>query len=403
MPRPLTFMDDEDNERRWLPGEPVSAADAFQEFVDRHRGGDNTSFYIEDEENDEGLMLMFDHGFVCRIREASKETPCTEYRLVSRGRDYRTQVARFVDGGFAALDRHGPWWPDVAGVARERIRSDFDSSVLRWRHPRELRRRLEILAHVDGRRPATTGGVTHLGFGDGDGATVNAWFTSEGRGLVVTFDRTSALHCSDDPSAQAALYEGVPADLLALVTDAPETGTTLHVPRPGGGTLVAATGIFHLSGPCAMSEGLVARLQERRMGIEDTGIDRLLRKLLVAADFTPETVVETVDWWSAEAVARGFDAAGLDLEPSTDVPLDAAAIDHFCRVWADSGYNDRWDVHYVLFDGRTREEVGEARNALLRSVRTLGLEHVDAPPGAADGEVWVRTDPRVDAALTHWA
>lgn len=76
---------------------------------------------------------------------------------------------------------------------------------------------------------------------------------------------------------------------------------------------------------------------------------------------------------------------------------------HFCRIWADSGCNDRWDVHYVLFDSWTLEEAGDARDELLRCVGTLGLERVDAPPGAATGEVWVRTDPRIDNELERWS
>ncbi|XVS66451.1 DUF6357 family protein [Actinosynnema sp. CA-299493] len=282
------------------------------------------------------------------------------------------------------------------------LRHEFDGSVLRRTHPRELRRRLEVLTHVDGREPIATDGVTHLGFGNGGGDTVNAWFTADGRGLVVTFDHAGALDSTDDPHAQAALYEGMPADLLALVRDVPPTETTLVVPHPDGGTLVAATGIFTFAGPCAMADGLVSRLQAARLDVADTGVGRLLDGFLTVEDFTPAAVAEAARWWSAEDIARGF-AATSGRERSATAPLDREAVDRFCRIWADSGYNDRWDVHYVLFDGDTLEEAGEARDELLGLVRTLGLERVDAPPGAATGEVWVRTDPRIDAELGHWS
>ncbi|MFF7037019.1 hypothetical protein [Streptomyces griseus] len=83
--------------------------------------------------------------------------------------------------------------------------------------------------------------------------------------------------------------------------------------------------------------------------------------------------------------------------------LDQETVDRFCKIWADTGFNDPADEHYVLFDGYTLDEDPEARAELLTLVRTLGLEHVDNPPGAAAGEVWVRTDPRIDAELGNWA
>ncbi|WP_053734006.1 DUF6357 family protein [Nocardia sp. NRRL S-836] len=415
--RQLTFSDDKGDEQEWLPGDPRSAVDAFLEFVAERREAGTTSFAIEDEENDEALLLLFEVRAVCRVK--GPQHARTEYRVVTGRGDHRAQVDTFVRGGFAALDPHGPWLPDVDSLLRARsaqlhekaarradsgsdaperrrkeLRSEFDTSVLRRTHPRELRRRLEVLTLVDGREPATVAGVTHYGFGD----AVNAWFTAGGRGLVVTFDRTSALDCSDDAAAQAALYDGVPADLLALVRNAPESSTALNVPHPDGGTLVAATGIFTFAGPCAMADGLVSRLQETGTGIEDTGLDRL-ENFLALKDFTPAAVAQAGPW-SAEDVARGFAASA----PEQAVPaLDKEAVDRFCEIWADSGYNDRWDVHYVLFDSYTVEEAGERRDDLLELVGTLGLDRVDAPPEATTGEVWVRTDPRIDAELGNWA
>ncbi len=424
--RPLTFSDDKDHEQKWFPGGSQSAVDAFLEFVAQRRDADNTSFGIEDEENEEALLFMFDAGVISRIK--GWQNSRSEYRAVTDRGDYRTQAAHFVRGGFAALDHHGPWSPDVDSLLRARsthlhqrsarnaqrgqeaqgevrdlrgeaLRSEFDGSVLRRTHPRELRRRLEVLTHVDGREPMTVDGVTHFGFGNGGGDAVNAWFAADGRGLVVTFDHTGALNFFEDPQAQAALYDGVPADLLALVRDVPETDTTLTVSHPDGGTLVAASGIFTLSGPCAMADGLVSRLQEAQLGAEDTGVGWLLEGFLAMDDFTPAAVAEATGWWSAEDIVRGF--AASEQEPIE--PLDRKAVDRFCRIWSDTGYNDRWDVHYVLFDSDTLENVGEARDELLGLVQALGLERVDAPPRAATGEVWVRTDPRIDAELEYWA
>ncbi|RSN31956.1 hypothetical protein DL990_18620 [Amycolatopsis sp. WAC 01416] len=393
--RPLTFRDAKDNEQKWAPGGAQSAPDAFREFVDRHRGDGNGSFRVEDEESEEALLLRYDAGTICRVKGER-----VEYRLVTNRGDYPTQVANFVRGGFGALDHNGPWWPDVAGFERARLRSEFDESMLRRTHPGELRHRLEILTRVDGHEPVTVDGVTHFGFGNGGGDTVNAWFTTDGRGLVLTFDHTGPLNFYEDPRSQAALYDGVPEDLLALVKDVPEADTTLNASHPEGGTLVVASGVFTFSGPCAMTDGLVSRLQEEELGVGDTGIGWLLEGFLSLEDFTPAAVAEAVAWWSAEDVARGFAAVG---DQERAAPFDRELVERFCEIWADSGYNDRWDVHYVLFDGYSIEDAGEDRDELLRLVRTLGLERVDAPPGTADGEVWVRTDPRIDAELGNWA
>ncbi|MGW0785502.1 DUF6357 family protein [Streptomyces sp. NPDC002913] len=400
--RPLTFSDDTGNKEAWFPGDSLSAVDAIRQFMDQRLDDDSTTLRIEDEGSEEALVLLFDDGAVCRVKGA--QSPRTEYRLVTNASGYRTQIAQFVRGGFAALDRHGPWLPDTAALERARLRSEFEESVLRRTHPRELRRRLEVLTRVDGREPTTAGEVIHLGFGNGDGDTVNAWLAADARALVVTYDHTSALISPDDVRAHAALYDGVPADVLAPVRDVPETDTTRNVPHPDGGTLVAATGVFHFSGPCAMADGLVTRMQEARLSLEDTGVGRLLERFLALKDFTPAAVAEEAEWWGADDVARGFAAtAALEQEQSATARLDQDALDRFCRIWADSGYNDRWDVHYVLFDSCTLDDAGEARDELLRSIRTLGLELVDAPPGAATGEVWVRTDPRIDNELERWS
>lgn len=393
--RALRFSDGRDNELDWLPDGTQSALDAFREFVDRHRGDDNMSFRVEDE-NQAALLLSFDTRTICRIDGSG-----TEYRLVTNDGDYRNLVNNFARGGFAALDRHGTWWPDVESLTRARLRFEFDGSVLRRTHPRDLRTRLEVLTRIDGRKPVTADGVTHYGFGNGVGDTVNAWFTDEGRGLVVTFDHNGELNFYEDGPAQAALYEGVPEDLLALVRNVPETDTTLSALLPDGTELVVATGVFHFSGPCAMADGLVSRLQESQLDAEDTGVGWLLEGFLAMEDFSPTTVAETVSWWSAEDIARGFDeTTDLDREPP---PLDQETVNRFCKIWADSGYNDRWGVHYVLFDGYTIEDAGDAHHELLGLIQALGLVRVDAPSASPDGEVWVRADPRIDAELGRWS
>lgn len=85
--------------------------------------------------------------------------------------------------------------------------------------------------------------------------------------------------------------------------------------------------------------------------------------------------------------------------------LDKTALNQFCKTWADTGFNEYVsdsEFYYVLFDSRTLEEAGAARDELLTSIETLGLQTAESPASASSGEVWVRSDPRVDLELEKW-
>jgi len=102
------------------------------------------------------------------------------------------------------------------------------------------------------------------------------------------------------------------------------------------------------------------------------------------------------------------DAADLDLPPAERGARWAAGItderearDEVLRIWADNGIVE--DDHYVFFHTDTVAESPEDRAALTVLIETLGLRRLPLPEGAADGEVWVRTDPRIDAEIENWA
>ncbi|MER5863240.1 hypothetical protein [Kitasatospora sp. NPDC002040] len=104
------------------------------------------------------------------------------------------------------------------------------------------------------------------------------------------------------------------------------------------------------------------------------------------------------------------DLADLDASPevrgaasAAAITTEAAAIEAVARIWANSGYVDPSDQYYVFFDSHGAEDDRAERAELLRLIGFLGLERVDAPAGAAGGEVWVRTDARLDAASARWA
>ena len=85
------------------------------------------------------------------------------------------------------------------------------------------------------------------------------------------------------------------------------------------------------------------------------------------------------------------------------ITTEAAALEEVGRIWGDSGIVDPSNQWYVFFDSHGLDDDRAERAALLVLIEFLGLERVDAPAEAADGEVWVRTDPRLDAELERWS
>ncbi|MFE0591572.1 hypothetical protein [Micromonospora echinospora] len=104
------------------------------------------------------------------------------------------------------------------------------------------------------------------------------------------------------------------------------------------------------------------------------------------------------------------DLSDLDASPETrgaaraaTFTTEAAAIEEVARIWADSGIVDPSDQYYVFFDSHGVDDDRAERAELLPLIEFLGLERVDAPAGAAGGEVWVRSDPRLAAECARWS
>ncbi|WP_433309458.1 hypothetical protein ACQP0U_20645 [Micromonospora sp. CA-269861] len=104
------------------------------------------------------------------------------------------------------------------------------------------------------------------------------------------------------------------------------------------------------------------------------------------------------------------DLSALDASPETrgaaraaTITTEAAAIGEVARIWANSGIVDPSDEYYVFFDSHGVDDDRAERAELLQLIEFLGLERVDAPAGAAGGEVWVRTDPRLAVECARWS
>lgn len=104
------------------------------------------------------------------------------------------------------------------------------------------------------------------------------------------------------------------------------------------------------------------------------------------------------------------DISDLDASPETrgatraaTITTEAAAIEEVGRIWGNSGIVDPSNQYYVFFDSHNVGDDRAERAELLRLIEFLGLERVDAPAEAADGEVWVRTDMRLDVEFERWS
>jgi len=104
------------------------------------------------------------------------------------------------------------------------------------------------------------------------------------------------------------------------------------------------------------------------------------------------------------------DLADLDASPEVRgaaradaITTEAAAIEAVARIWADSGHVDPTDQYYVFFGSHGLDDDRAERAELLGLLESLGLERLDVPAGTPDGEVWVRTDPRLDVEFARWS
>ncbi|WP_422753010.1 hypothetical protein [Micromonospora sp. WMMD708] len=104
------------------------------------------------------------------------------------------------------------------------------------------------------------------------------------------------------------------------------------------------------------------------------------------------------------------DLADLDASPETrgaafaaTITTEEGALQEVARIWADSGCVDPSDRYYVFFHTRSADEDRAERATVLKLIGFLGLERVDAPAGATGGEVWVRTDPRLEVECARWS
>lgn len=174
-----------------------------------------------------------------------------------------------------------------------------------------------------------------------------------------------------------------------------DSGTYTIEDEPAGQSLVLMPG-----------QGVIARIQQaEHPRSEYLQVDRANRYLPSAMLFF-ENGYAGLDhfgqWFS--------NLADLDASPETrgatraaTVTTEAEAIKEVARIWADSGIVDPSNQYYVFFDSHDLGDDRAERAELFKLIEFLGIERVDAPAEATEGEVWVRTDMRLDAAFEQWS
>ena len=387
--RPFRVFDDLGHVEQIAAGDP-RGVQAVMEFMRLHTEPEDPSVIparrveLRDELNDESVVLAPDDGVIIRTRGGAE--PETDFKVITNRGNYETALYAFFSRGFVKPGYLPGWIAGIDKLQTELHLQRFDTSILRATAVSDLQRRLEIATFIAGNEPETHDGVTHLRYEAGvGGGAVDAWFTASGRGLVVAFDPASSLAGKTAASVKAK-YAGVPADLLALANLAP------------------ATGVVTLHGPAALSAGTIKAMIKGEGDYSATGFPSLVEVLLALPEFTEASVAEAVSWWSPSEIADGF-AAALErgFYQSAPAALDPALVEKFCQEWSEHGSNDRWSTHYVLLEGSSKSSQKAVRERVIQLVDELGLIRVERPAKAADGEVWIRVHPQIDAELGNWS
>jgi hypothetical protein len=134
--------------------------------------------------------------------------------------------------------------------------------------------------------------VAQYGWEDFGGQWTRWFFTPNDRALLLTFDHETALNLGDF-HLQRSMYDGVPDDLLALVTDRPAVpGYLNRHDAASGGIIHVAGGIFWYDGTeWNVPYGLVDHAIDADFDLWiESAFDYCLGDYRFGDEFTPETV-----------------------------------------------------------------------------------------------------------------
>ncbi|MFF4983973.1 hypothetical protein ACFY3O_28500 [Streptomyces sp. NPDC001046] len=139
----------------------------------------------------------------------------------------------------------------------------------------DLKRRVMVVdALLADNRRVTVTGAERFACNDGGGDSAVWYFTADGRILLLTQWHDSELNAygdhdeaDEDFAVQDSYFDGVPADLVELVRNKPETAESFNIRTRLGDSIHSATGVFWFDGiRWRVAEGLAEHC--RRNGID---------------------------------------------------------------------------------------------------------------------------------------
>lgn len=143
----------------------------------------------------------------------------------------------------------------------------------------EIIRRVSLLAEFENCAETEVDGARRFGWEDGGGQFAVWYFLSDGRAMLLTSDHELQLNVLGGPeeyAVQTSFFDGVPADLVALVTDRPEHDETFNIEGPDGHTIETAGGVFFFDGQrWQISPGVLAYLADGQP-VDSTTVDDVL-------------------------------------------------------------------------------------------------------------------------------
>lgn len=177
----------------------------------------------------------------------------------------------------------------------------------------DLKRRVTVVdALLTDTRRVTVTGAERFAYHDGDGDSAVWYFTADGRILLLTQWHDSELNAygdhdeaDEDFAVQDSYFDGVPANLVGLVRNQPETTESFNIRTHLGDSIHSATGVFWFDGiRWRVAEGLAEHCRRKGIDVyEESGLC-CVNAYLLGEEFTPKR------YFARHHCADDLDAAG---------------------------------------------------------------------------------------------
>ncbi|MFF8018655.1 hypothetical protein [Streptomyces sp. NPDC007929] len=161
----------------------------------------------------------------------------------------------------------------------------------------DLKRRVTVVHALLTDTPrATVAGAERFAHHNGHGDSAVWYFTADGRILLITQWHKSELNtygdhdeADEDFAVQESYFDGVPADLVALVRNQPETTESFNISTRLDGSIHSATGVFWFDRVrWRVADGLVEHCRRKNVDLYAESGLCCIGSCLLGEEFTPE-------------------------------------------------------------------------------------------------------------------